>query len=154
MADELEFKVDTSELDAALSKLPDKVQKRLVVNALHSAGDVMLSAMKAHTPESTDEPTPGSDSLPPGILREDMHMEVTVSETKGARLRVGPTEIAGHVARWVNNGWTLTTHSGKKIKDIPGKHFIEAAFDESAQAALDVLTDSIADGIANYNEEE
>lgn len=154
MPDELHFKVDTSELDAALSKLPDKVQKRIVVNALQSAGDVMLTALKAHTPESTDEETPDSNSLPPGIMREDMHTEVTVSETKGARLRVGPTQIAGHVARWVNNGWTLTSHDGKKIKDIPGKHFIEAAFDETALSALDVLTESIAEGLANYNEEE
>jgi hypothetical protein len=154
MADELEFKIDTSQLDAALSKLPDKVQKRIVVKALQQAGDVMLEAVKAQTPEQTDEPTPGSDALPPGILREDMTTEVTVSETKGARLRVGPTEIAGYVARWINNGWMLTSHDGRKIREIPGKHFMESAFDESAQAALDAMTDTIADGIENYNEEE
>lgn len=153
MADELSFNIDTRELNEALSKLPDRVQKRIVVNALQSAGDVMLSAVKAHTPERTDGETPGSDALPPGILREDMHTEVAVSETKGARLRVGPTEIAGHVARWINNGWTLTSHDGKKIKDIPGKHFIEAAFDETAQAALDVLTDSIAEQLEHEDTE-
>ena len=153
MPDELEFKVDTRELDEALSKLPDKVQKRIVVNALQSAGEVMLAALKAHTPEQTDEPTPGSDALPPGILREDMHTQVTVSETKGARLRVGPTEIAGHVARWINNGWTLTLHNKTKVRDIPGKHFIEAAFDETAQTALDVLTASIAEQLENEDNE-
>jgi hypothetical protein len=152
--EDFELKIDTSELDAALSKLPDKIQKRILTTALQSSGDVILAAIKAQTPERTDEETPDSNALPPGILREDMHTEVTVSETKGARLRVGPTEIAGHVARWQNNGWTLTSHGGKKIKDIPGKHFIEAGFDESAQAALDVLTDALADGIENYNNEE
>lgn len=154
MSDELEFKIDTRELDAALSKLPDRVQKHIVVTALQAAGNIILAAVKANTPERTDEETPDSTALPPGILREDMHTEVKVSETKGARLRVGPTEIAGHVARWQNNGWTLTSHGGKKIKETPGKHFIEAGFDESAQAALDALTASIADGIANFNEEE
>jgi len=154
LSDELEFKIDTSQLDEALSKLPDRIQKRIVGNALEAAGDVMLAAIKAHTPEQTDEPTPGSHALPPGILKEDMHAQVTVSESKGARLRVGPTEISAHVARWQNNGWTLTSHGGKKIKDIPGKHFIEAGFDESAQSALDALTDAIADGIQKFNEGE
>ena len=151
MSDELEFKIDTSQLDAALAKLPDHVQTRVLKNALESAGDVILEAIKAHTPERTDEPTPGSNSLPEGILREDMHYQVTVSESKGARLRVGPTEIAGHVARWINNGWTLTKHDGTKVRDIPGIHFIEAGTDEASQAALDALTDSIAEGIENYD---
>lgn len=154
MSDELEFKIDTSQLDAALAKLPDHVQTRVLKNALESAGDVILEAIKAHTPERTDEPTPGSNSLPEGILREDMHAQVIVSETKGAKLRVGPTDIAGHVARWINNGWALTSHDGRKIRDIPGKHFIEAGFDESAQGALDAMTDALAEGIEKFNEEK
>src|ERR1700752_997643 len=100
MAGDLEFKVKTSELADSLSKLPDKVEKRIVFEVLQSAGDVSRAACKAHPPERTDEETPDSNALPPGIMREDMHAEVVVSETKGARLRVGPTEIAGHVARW------------------------------------------------------
>ena len=155
MADEVEFKVDTSALDAALQKLPERVQKRIIRNALQSAGDVMLDAMKAHTPERTDDENPESTSLPPGIMREDMHTDILVSETKGARLRVGPTEVSGHVARWVNNGWTLTkkTKSGKrKIKDIPGQHFMEAAFDESSEQALGVFIATLAKGLTEENE--
>ena len=153
---DMEFKIDSKALDEALSKLPDKIQKQYVSKALQAAGDVILEAMVAKAPERTDEETPDSNSLPPGILKADLHTQVVIG-TKGARVKVGPTDVAGHVARWQNNGWTLTSHKGKggkkAIKDIPGKHFIEGALDEAGQAALDAMANSLGESIAEGSKE-
>jgi hypothetical protein len=153
MPDDFELKIDTSQFDALLAKLPAKVSGAIMKNALQTAGDVLLASMKALAPEQTNEPTPGSNALPPGILREDLHTQVIVSETKGAQVKVGPTEIAGHVARWVNNGWMLTSRDGQQIKQIPGKHFMEAAADEAAELAIDAFATSLAVGLEDENEE-
>ena len=153
MPDDFELKIDTSQFDAMLAKLPAKVFGRIMKEALQTAGDVILGSMKILAPEQTNEPTPGSNALPPGILREDLHTQVTVSETKGAQVKVGPTEIAGHVARWVNNGFMLTLHNGKQIKQIPGKFFMEAAMDEAAEIAVEAFATSLSVGLEDENEE-
>lgn len=153
---DIDLKIDTSGFDAKLARLPVKLAGKIMRDALEASGDVLLGSMKALAPERTDEPTPDSNSLPSGILREDLHKQISVSATQGARLRVGPTEIAGHVARWQNNGWMLTrkTKSGKKqIRQIPGKFFMEGAVDESGEAAVDAFAQALADGLTNAGAE-
>lgn len=164
MADDLEISIDTRALDEVLSSLPLKVQKKIVGKALQAAGDVVLVRMKVLCPERVDEPTPDSTSLPPGMMRMDLQTAVNVSESHGAEVRIGPGQIAGHVARWVNNGWNLTRGGrrrvrkdgravgrGKVIKTIPGQHFIEAALDEAGQAAVDTMVSVVAEELANVN---
>jgi hypothetical protein len=157
MPDDLSFTIDTRELDHVLSSLPVQLQKRILRESLQAAGDVILEAMVSLAPERTDEPMPSSTSLPAGILRADLQTDVRVSESSGARVRIGPGEIAGHVARWQNNGYNLTTHGRKRqrkaIRAIPGKHFIESAADEAGQAALDTLVEHIAKGLADAQKE-
>lgn len=151
MPGDLAITIDTRALDAMLSKLSTKLQSRVLKKALQAGGDVVLQSMKALAPERTDEKTPGGNSLPPGILKEDLHVQVTVGTTSGASVKIGPTPITAHVARWQNNGFNLTTHGRKRgrkvIKAIPGKHFMEAAMDESGQKALDAMIGSIADAL-------
>jgi len=115
--------------------------------------------MKQLAPERTDEATPEGNSLPQGILREDLHTQVIVSASGESRVKIGPTEIAGHVCRWVNNGWMLTSHGKskagrKQIKQIPGKHFMEAAIDEAAQSAVDAMIQSLADSLNSDSSSE
>jgi len=151
MADEIELKIDTREMERALKALPQKLLKAVMGGALRAAGDVMLEAVVAHTPERTDEENPESTSLGPGILKADMHTEIQFSRKYGnARVKVGPSRaIGGLVAYRVNNGWTLTGHgkSGQKIRSISGKHFLEAAFDESAQTAIDTFIDELGNSL-------
>jgi hypothetical protein len=152
MPEDADLIINTKALDEALSKLSDKVQKEFVTKALQAAGDVILQAMVTLAPERTDEQTPDSTSLPPGILRADLHTQIIVGSS-GARVKIGPTEVAGHVARWQNNGWILTGHGKskggrKRIKDISGKHFIEQATDEAGQAALDAAVASLTESLA------
>ncbi len=149
MADGLTFSVDTRELDRALKQLPLRVAREIMSGALQAGGDVMLQAVVEHTPERTDEETPEQSSLPPGILKADMHTEIQFSRKYGrARIKVGPSkQIGGLVAYRQNNGWILTSHDGRKVRAISGKHFLEAAFDESAQAAIDAFIDALADSL-------
>ncbi len=161
MAEDIDLIIDTKELDARLSALPGKIQKEYVTKALEAAGNVILEAMVAHAPERTDEETPDSNSLPPGILKADLHAQVIIGQS-GARVRIGPTEIAGRVARWINDGWIHTGHGksrrGRKrsrnkdtgeVLEIPGTHFIERATDESGQAALDAAVASLSESLEN-----
>lgn len=164
MPDDLSFSIDTRALDEALAKLPTRVQKRILRPALEAAGDEILTRMKARVPSKWPERTPKTTALPIGIVCEDLHTDVRIGETTGANVRIGPTEIAGHVVRWLNNGFHAT---GRKRADntrrkrkgqeeigrpIPGLHFVEGAADEGAQAALDILADKIAEGLETVNE--
>ncbi len=156
--DDIDLKIDTSQFDAMLAKLPTRVAGKIMKDALQAGGDVIVTTMKALAPERTDEPMPDSTGLPQGILREDLHTQVAVSATQGARVKVGPSEIAGHVARWQENGWMLTGHgkskSGRKrIKQIPGKHFMAAAADEAGEAAVDAFVAKLAEGLTAATEE-
>jgi hypothetical protein len=146
MADDIELKIDTSAFEKKLSELPAQIANNHLRKALLASGDVMLSPMKQLAPERTDETTPDENSLPPGILKEDLQTQVVLGKD-GAYVKVGPTAISAHVARWQNNGWMLTSHDGKQIKQIPGKHFMEAAFDEAAQAAVDAFVNSLAESL-------
>lgn len=153
--DDIGLTVDATDFERHLNQLPDQVAKRYLGKALQKAGDVILASMKQLAPERTDEATPEEDSLPPGILREDLHTQVTVSSNGGATVKVGPTEISAHVCRWQEKGWMLTSHEGKKIRQIPGKHFMSAAMDEAGQAALDAFTASLKASLElNTDDEE
>ncbi len=150
--DTIDIKIDTRELERALKALPEKLRESAMRKALQAGGDVMLEAYVEHAPERTDEPTPGSDSLPPGILKADIRTEIQLGNgNRNSRIKVGPGKIAARVARWQNNGWNLTTHGSKGnrrvIKAIPGKHFIEAAFDESSETAVDVFCATLGEAL-------
>jgi HK97 gp10 family phage protein len=151
MSDEFSISINTRELEEALKALPEKVAKKYMMKALQTAGNVLLDAMVSLAPERTDEKTPNGDSLPPGILKYDLHTQ-TILQDDGGKVRVGPSGIAGHVARWQNDGWMLTGHKpGKKriheVADQPGKFFMQRAFDESGEAALEAFTNDLADSI-------
>lgn len=146
MADDIALKVDTSKFEARLKALPARVANQYLAAAAQAAGDVILPAMKALAPERTDEMTPDGNSLPPGILKYDLTTEVKLDKD-GAHVKVGPTAVSAHVARWQENGWMLTAHDGKEIRQIPGKHFMAAAIDETRQAAVDALVNSLASSL-------
>ena len=75
MADDIRIDVNTKELEAKLEALPRNVAQRKLREAVQAGGEVILRAMVANAPERTDEPTPDSNSLPPGMLRADLQVE-------------------------------------------------------------------------------
>lgn len=160
MSDTIELKIDTRELEAALKKLPNRLARAVAGRALQAAGDVMLDAVQAHTPERTEDIGPESTSLPPGILKADMHTQIFFARKTGnAGIKVGPSkEIGGLVAYRVNNGWILTAHGAKtkygqrQIRPIAGTHFLESAFDESIETATAVFLETLADNLFGVDE--
>src|ERR1700732_2807651 len=111
---ELDLTIDTRELDDLLAKLPPKIAKQYIGEGLEAGGQVILTAMVARAPYRTDDKDPDGNSLPPGILKEDLTVDVKIfPDGGGGRVNVGPTQIAGYVARWQNNGWAVTTHGTK-----------------------------------------
>jgi hypothetical protein len=152
MPDEFGFSIDTTEWEAELNKLESKVRKAAIKKALLAGGEVIQVAMIALAPERTDEPTPESDSLPPGILKADIKVEIQAKQNLAPRAKIGPGEISGHVGRWIEQGWDLTTggrkgKGGTFIRHIEGKHFISGAFDEAADAAVEAMLLSLGESL-------
>ena len=153
--DDFSVKVDTSEVERALMAMPAKLAKRAARGGLQAAGEVMLASMVALCPERTDEPTPGSNSLAPGVLKESLTTQVQVGTKSTPRVKVGPPRETAHVAWWIENGFDLISggrkgKGGRAIRDIEGKdrhidgkHFMSGAFDESAEKAVDVLLEQL-----------
>jgi hypothetical protein len=107
-----------------------------------------------------------------GLLSESVSRGTAFS-AGNPRVKVGPEKVGrsnkfGRVAYWQNNGWILTSHGAfnsaknrkkgldlrHKIRPIDGKHFLEAAFDESAEQAVDVFLATLADGLFNGTQQD
>lgn len=168
MSDHLEIQIDTSDLVRRLDGLSQKLAKEILNTALTESGEVMQAAIKQAVIDraprgASGEPRPYKDpngnSIEPGLLAEDIDIDPYVkSNGQSANVEVGPTDLTAHVARFINNGWVHTHGGYRKSKshkngtgiedgNIPGTHFMEAGFDESAQTALTTFTSTLAEGI-------
>ena len=170
MADGFDMSIDLSELDAMLTALPQEVQIKVARKALKRGGDVMLGALLGHTPMLTEHQK-GSDSLAPGELKAHATTTVQIG-TKGeiARVLVGFDSDVAHIARFVNDGHLQvaggrlkpgggagkrhrsSSKRGRVVNYVPGKHFLEAAFDESANKAVSVLLTTIGEELTRGTE--
>ena len=149
MSDGITFNIDTSKFEELLKAMPQRVARRAVRQALQAGGDVIREAMEAECPKRTDTPTPGSDALPPGILAADLTVQVIVGTRYNPTVKIGPTKDTSHVANWIENGFDHVEggrkrKGGKATKHIDANPFIQRAFDESAQAAVDALPSSLS----------
>jgi len=150
--DDLSLTIDTSQWDALLKALPQRVARRAVRQALQVGGDVLAEAMSAEAPLRTDVPTPGSDALPPGALKEDIAAQVQIGTRYDPRVKVGATVIASHVAWWIENGFDhveggrkkANGEGGKVTKHIEANAFMARTFDSTIGRAVDVMLESLA----------
>ena len=151
MADDFTISIDTTEMDKALAALPRKFAGRIAKEALQAAGDVMLGSMQVLCPERTDTPTPGSNALAPGVLKESLTTQVQIGTTNPPRVKVGPPSETAHVGWWIENGFDHyeggRKGKGSKGKHIDGKHFMASAFDESAERAVEVLLERLGSAL-------
>jgi hypothetical protein len=136
MPDDFEITIDTKEVDAMLAAMPLKLAKGAVREALQAAGDVMLGPMKSLCPERTEgTEDESSNALQPGVLKESLTTQVQIGSVRPPRVKVGAPIETNQVAWLVENGFM----SVKAHRQIPGVHFMAAAFDESAEAAVNIL---------------
>ena len=119
MDDEMDLKIDTSQWENLLKALPIKVAKSYARKALQAGGDILRDAMEAEAPERTDEATPGSNALPPGVLKADLTTQIIIGSTSAPRVKIGPGSLTGYVAWWIENGfdhYEAGTATGRKRK--------------------------------------
>lgn len=159
MADGLDLNIDTSQWEAMLAALPERVARRAAREALQAGGDVLLAAMKEECPERTDTPTPGSDALPPGVLKYSLTDQVVVGKVNNPRVKVGAPSVTSHVAGWIENGFDhyeggrkgyagKRKYKGHAKVGVKGKHidanpFMVRAFDSSIEAAVSATLESL-----------
>jgi len=136
------MKIDTAEMDKALSAMPAKFARKAAKGGLQVAGEVMLESMKALCPVRTEDTpqTPNSNALAPGVLKESLTTQVQFKKKFAPRVKVGAPSETFHVAWWIENGFD----SVKAKRHIDGKHFMSGAFDESAERAVDVLVEELS----------
>jgi hypothetical protein len=153
MPDEVKLTIDTREWEDLLKALPMRVAKRAVRNALQAGGDVLLDAMVAECPERTDEPTPDSDALQPGVLKESLCDQVVIGTRYNPSVKVGPGIGTGHVAYWVENGFDHI-EGGKRgekashvTKHVDANPFMVRSFDSSIERAVDVMLANLASSL-------
>jgi len=157
MADGFDMKLDTKELDEWLSKLPSKFAGRVAKQALAAAGEPILAAAKVLCPVRTDTPTPGSNALEPGVLRESLTLQVQTRKGYAPRVKVGAPSETAHVMWWIENGYDHFTggrkgYGGSKGEHIAGRHVLAGAFDESAQRAVDVMLETLSEALNDTGE--
>jgi len=168
--DDLSIKFDTHEWNDLLKSLPQALAGKAVSASLAAGGAVLADAMEVEAPERTDDPTPGSNSLPPGILKHDVSFQVQMSSGHMPRVKVGCTEVAGRVAGWIENGFDVVVHGKKSAKEkrtgtVSAKHTpktgakhvdanpfmaraFESAIEDATNATLDSLQQSLTKAIA------
>lgn len=129
-----------AELDRRLSQISEAAATKIALHANDETAAVFQNAIMAYAPVKVRD-NAGSDALPPGALKADIHRDVTRT---GAS--IGPGEKTGHVAKWVERGHRLVKggYNNKKEGRGPGvqvgrvkKHpFMAPAFAASKEAAL------------------
>jgi hypothetical protein len=154
--------------DAQLSRLEQSLRREIMQDALTQAGVVLAQAQVAHAPEKTDD-IPGGNSLPKGALKSDIVVEVDLEDGPNIQAaKVGPTPDTAYVGRFLEFGHAQLAHGDNYEYEIPGangrtrrkhrKHgkvlgfvephrWMQPAFDESANAALQKFQDVIVQGI-------
>ncbi len=134
-----------------LEKLKKKASRDQLVHALKAGGAVLKQALEEHAPVRT--PAVSGDALPPGALKDDIH--ITVGTGKDPSVSVGPGPKTAKVGALVERGHSevqpgsarLTPKSatrgpGKEIGHVSAHPWVRPAWEESSQrAAQAVLAD-------------
>lgn len=142
-----------AETQGSLQRFGAEVREKLVLRAVHDAGDVIRDAMResAHV---LAEKNPTSDSLEPGQLRADIRTRARLKDGV-ARAIMGPVKYA-YVARFVEFGHRLVKGgyssadgkgglrgAGTQIGEVPAYPSLRPAFERSQGESLDVFAKSM-----------
>jgi HK97 gp10 family phage protein len=159
----VKFDYDLSEFEQNLTKLGVKVAATLTARALRAGGNILAEAQRDHAP-MLDKKWPGSDSLEPGALKDDINTLLNIDGEKGvAEIYVGPGYDTDYVANWLEKGHDAVTHEeyakglrqhrkGQRHETVASfvepHPFMKPAFDAAGQAAMDKALEVLADGIS------
>jgi HK97 gp10 family phage protein len=152
-SDDIEVTVSgLDELGEQLEQLDLALQKRILFASLKSAGEVFLAPMKERCPVSVDAVAESTNTtrLVQGALRRDLKVRAK-ADRAAPTVYVGPGKDTFHVARWIENGFDLTTHGRKRqrrvIRHIKATPFIRPAFDANTEKAVEAFANALNDGL-------
>ena len=123
------------EANEVLKRLPERVQKRVLQNAVNAAARVSLRAIKALAPKS-DEGERSESSEKYGHLLQNLRVQTLkkVRRTaKGARV-------------WTRDAFWAVFYELGTVKQ-PARPFFRPGFDSSAEDALAAMRDNLGKGI-------
>jgi hypothetical protein len=155
----LDFDCDLSQFERDLTKLGIKASTTITARALRAGGAILAEAQRDHAPILTEK-IPGSDSLEPGAVKDDIQTMINIDGVKGvAQAIVGPGYETDYVVNWLEKGHEMVSHGKKRNRTKIGKKgfvdpvndgegFMRPAYEASAQAGLDKALDVMADGIS------
>jgi HK97 gp10 family phage protein len=158
-----EMSVDTSELEgfaAALEKLPDEFDPKMIDQAASAGAEVFLKALIERAPVRADMPSPGSTGLRPFWVKADMRKR-RAKDFPG--WIIGPSSATAYVVRFLEYGHMLVRGGkrgrmngktgnvgGKVIGHVPAHPFVRPAFDTAKGAAIEASKAKLAKLIADY----
>lgn len=129
-----------AEANAALKRLPDRVQRRVLRGATAAGARVMLKAVKAAAP--TDAGPQSEASRKYGRLRDNLRV---------LRLKRGiPDTAAAYRVDTGKSFWGLFLEFGTRL--ISARPWFRPAVDSSTDKALDTIKDRLASGVAREAE--
>lgn len=140
------------EIDELLKKLPVRVAKRVVGNAMRAGGRVVQREAKLRAPVGIEEPHPKY-----GKLRDNIRVKTVAEKGTSAAVAVhigaafwgfflefGTGVRRLKKARVLSDG---TTVFGTEVGPMPARPFMRPAWDSSKAAALDRIAKGLGDGI-------
>jgi hypothetical protein len=153
--DKLDANLKELELDGAIGE-------RIIRKALRAGGEVVQAAITERAPVRTDglggnSGNPAYD-LPPGALKSDIEVHVTKDKEKGSfAVYIEPGAFTKPVATWLEYGHNMVKGGrlfnwnkrgkGKHLGFVPAHPFVRPGWDESQDAAIKAIEESIATDI-------
>jgi hypothetical protein len=155
-----DFDVDTTWLDELAERLDGMTAQelpRIERAGLREVNRVVKPALIDATPVASKEPSPLSNALPIGKLRESVRARVLEPNGDLGRAAVVDFGKYGHVADWVDAGHVLVkggrTGKGRVIRHVPAHPFVrtvqdtlQAEAEEAMVAGADAEIDRIFNG--------
>lgn len=146
------------ELDDFLRTSPAELANGPVRKALKAGGAVIQAAIVERAPVLLEPESPGSDALPPGAIKSDIIVKITVAQGGGTAI-IEPGKFTLHVARWVEYGHRMVRGGysrvigkgpnagklrgpGKELeRPVPPYPFIRPAVEASIEKARTLMND-------------
>ncbi len=136
-----------SDLQSKLDALKKKATKKNLIKALVAGGKVIKEAVEIRMPVRTGGEA--GSSLPPGALRQDIHIKIKHADTNAAIVLVGPGKKTVLIAYDVEFGHFVRMSGGLKVirkgalKFVPAKPVWRPAWEASSQQAMQAVIESL-----------
>ncbi|HTF64548.1 MAG TPA: hypothetical protein VK638_17840 [Edaphobacter sp.] len=141
----MDIKVDVQGLkglEDALASAGPKIARKVIRKGLNAAADVVLDAVKIHTPVLTK----GTPQRRPGELRDAMVKKVTLSAKEESGVAIIGAEYKKADGNQSPGVYNTDVEFGSIHNPVPIPH-MRMGFDESKNAALDAFVAVAKEGV-------